>query len=422
MAVSIQNDGTHPGEYRRETGTGIITAVDRSGGRNHYVTINAEHLAEDVKGWADSHAGTIAQTITAAHEQGQRIAYVIDVHRTRSTDPAIPFAELGRRQKVRDLVEVYPVNGAGDPVAVVGDTPDSAADRQRRHVGYREAEAAAQRRTEQADPTPPDPVAAASERLEELTGQTAPPADQAPPAATGPLRPCPRCGHPLGTLPLRRGSAGMEHRECPEVDGPVDVAEEAASAAEDAATDTSPPIGAGEGPQEQGDAPSGPQEPPTGSAPLSPPAARSPRRGRHEEARPWDYYNTDGSLNPGSYAMTAAVGMVELAAQLILEHNRVTGAATGRPVETPTRGQVLNLARRLIGAADEVQMNIRADGYSDRMDMSHTRARGAIRSALDLYPVPFGAERDDRDRWHADLVAYGTLLLEVSSTLLEVHQ
>jgi hypothetical protein len=395
----------------------MVVAVDRSKGRNVYVTINAEHLQEEVKAWADTHSGDLAAALDAAYAGGQRVAYVIDVHRTRNVDPAIPFAELGKRQKVRDLTGLTPVDGAGNPLA--GGAPPPTSSTPPATLEDRAAEAAARADGRHEDPptltgTSADRYRGESYRETEARAAAERAARQ---PARGPHAPCPRCGHPLGTVALRRGDAGMEHVECPAGDPDAIDHETAAADAEALEQATA----GTDGPDTASDATTAHEEPASAEPRQpSPPAPRSPRRGRIEEARPWEFYGTDGRINLGSYAVTAAVGMVELAARLIVEHNRVTSAATGRPVEAPTRGQVLGLARYLLEASDAVQATARPDGKADRMDNSHTRARGAVRSALDLYPVPFGASEDDRAAWLEDLVAFASILLEVSVTLTEV--
>ena len=212
------------------------------------------------------------------------------------------------------------------------------------------------------------------------------------------------------------------HATCPEGDGPVDVEAQQAAAAEAAHLDDAPVIGAGAGDQQ---ATSTPQEPQSGAqAPrpaLAPPSAVSGRaKGpRREELKPWEAHNPDGSVNLGSYAFTAAVGMVELAGELVVNRARVDNATRGVPLEAPSAGKVKFLAGWLLSAADHVQADLRRDGRVDRMDNSHTRARGAIRSALDLYPVPWGATPEQRQAWHDALVAYGILLLRVALDVIE---
>lgn len=160
-----------------------------------------------------------------------------------------------------------------------------------------------------------------------------------------------------------------------------------------------------------------PEEPPAGTPPT--PSMRGRRGPRIEEAKPWEPFNTDGSVNLGSYAVTASLGMAELAYELIMERNRTEAARTGAALVPPPWGQVKALARRLLSACDRAQAALRSDGRVDRMDNSHTRARGAVRSALDVYPVPWGAEAADVGAWVDTLAAHATELIRIAVALVD---
>lgn len=162
----------------------------------------------------------------------------------------------------------------------------------------------------------------------------------------------------------------------------------------------------------------------TSEAPSIPAQGPSPakavRRGvRIEEAKPWERHNTDGSVNLGSYEATAVIGMASLAYRLLLEKNRVEATAKGGDVAAPNAAQVKNLGTILLQAADAAQAAVRSDGCSDRMDSSHTRARGAVREALDAYPVPWGAGEAERLAWRDTLAFTAALLLKVGVELLD---
>lgn len=163
------------------------------------------------------------------------------------------------------------------------------------------------------------------------------------------------------------------------------------------------------------------QEARTAPAAASAPApAQSVRRGlRVEEARPWERRNSDGSINVGSYEVQATYGMATLAYKLLLEKARAD-AARGEQMIAPRPAQVRTLGKLLLTAADAVQASIRADGMADRMDTSHSRARGAIREALDAYPVPWGATDQARAEWWATLTETATMLLGIGLELIEV--
>lgn len=111
-------------------------------------------------------------------------------------------------------------------------------------------------------------------------------------------------------------------------------------------------------------------------APSAPPA----RAARNvEEAKPWEPLNSDGSPNLGSYAVTAGAGMVDLAVEVILEAG-----------VRPGFGLVQAAAAELMVVADAIQAG-GTGNRSDRMDASHTRARGLLRTVLRLMPFPVAA-------------------------------
>lgn len=299
MAVSLQViDGA---EVRVETGKGYITHADLEGqGRNVRVEVRATHanLREPVSGWLDTTDSRLFEAVRDAVQASAEVDYVIHVKRKRDVDPSLPIAELGNRQKVRDLHAIAPA----------GSLP----------------------RQDAPQANPPGPGAANS-----------------PP-----------------------GSNRSE----------------------------APPI------PEQG-----------------PPPARSVRRGiRVEEAKPWERRNSDGSVNLGSYEATATIGMASLAYRVLLEKARADATARGIDPLAPSRVQVLNLGRFLLEAADAAQAAVRSDGCADRMDASHTRARGAIREALDAYPVPWKATDEERRAWRDTLAATAAMLLTVGTELLEL--
>lgn len=163
----------------------------------------------------------------------------------------------------------------------------------------------------------------------------------------------------------------------------------------------------------------------------APAAAESPteRRGpKLEEAKPWEPLNSDGSVNLGSYEMTATLGMVELAAGLLTQRDRTTRLSCGAVAPDqpavdllgPKAGALRALARHLLTAADQAQANVRPDGRIDRMDNSHTRARGAVRTALERVPPPWEhtTDRDTVAAWVAALTDEATTLLDVAIELL----
>lgn len=142
------------------------------------------------------------------------------------------------------------------------------------------------------------------------------------------------------------------------------------------------------------------------------PGAAAPA-GQLVEGKPWQRYNSDGSTNLGSYALQAAIGMAELAHRLQVDHRQRSGIPG-----LPTEDQIRGLARWLLWAADQAQARLRSDGKPDRMDSSHARARGAVRMAVEVLPVPWGATtNEERRRWADALADYAAALLRVAVEL-----
>ncbi len=150
----------------------------------------------------------------------------------------------------------------------------------------------------------------------------------------------------------------------------------------------------------------------TGGAPAG-------RRGpKLAEGRPWEGLNSDGSLNLGSYEVLAAEGMVQLA------HGLVLAAAAGGQISEDKRGNlraVGALAARLLRAADLAQASIRGDGYVDRMAVSHTRARGAVRAAVEVYPVPWDRSSDvaTTEAWVQSLAEYAAGMVSIAAGFVQ---
>lgn len=141
---------------------------------------------------------------------------------------------------------------------------------------------------------------------------------------------------------------------------------------------------------------------PIPNQPPEPPEDNSPPQ--RDADKPYQHYNPDGTLNLGSYAAQAAMGMVDTADEMFAE--------AGLPASI---AQLEGLAARLLRICDEVQASTRQDGKPDRMASSHARARGAVHTALRRLPFPFvpagveGPERDriisTRDDWEAKVIA-----------------
>lgn len=354
---------TDTGELRRETGYGRVDKVEHDARRNAHVRIDAEHLRQPVQGWADTEDLNLWPIVGRAHQEDLRVAYVVDVHRRRNVDAAIPFAELDRNDKVRDLVYLAIVDRSGTILSASAEHPPA--------MPAQEAATPAQG-AQDGRQAPPEPNAPTE----------APQAARRP--QDGPANVCPECD----AFPFLNAAELAEHMRdhVAEVEAATPPAEE---------------------------------EPPPAEPTRPEPAMRGRRGPKIAEAKPWEPHNSDGSLNLGSYAVTASLGFAELAYELVVERIRTDAAVRGMAMEAPSFPQVRALTRVLLRAADRVQANVRPDGRVDRMDASHTRARGAIRSVLDLYPVPWGATDEERTAWEDELVAQATELLRIGIALVD---
>lgn len=127
---------------------------------------------------------------------------------------------------------------------------------------------------------------------------------------------------------------------------------------------------------------------------------------RIAEGKPWEATNSDGSPNYGSYSYGASLSMAELAHDIIHEAGF-----------TLDREKVRNLGAALALIADSAQAAIRTDGASDRMDGSHSRARGAVRSSLLSCPPPWGGEESAWHDWKVRLTNRTVALLRIGDDI-----
>lgn len=325
MAVSLIDA---PGGQRRvETGVGIVTKIEGSGGRNVQVHIKADHLRLPVTGWADTHDAGLIAAAEGALASRQQVEYRVETKRKAKIDPGVPLDDVDKFDRVRDLVAIAPVGSSPLPVPTASPR-------------------VAKPETPAAPPAPPASSEAAF--LASASGD---------PGPTEPAPPTPQLNEAFERIPVHEPSGDP---------GPVE------------------------------------------------PGAAAPA-GQLVEGKPWQRYNSDGSTNLGSYALQAAIGMAELAHRLQVEHRQRSGIP-GLPTEDQLRG----LARCLLTAADAAQAAHRSDGKPDRMDNSHARARGAVRMAVEVLPVPWGASNDDRRRWTEELGNYAAVLLRVAVELDQV--
>lgn len=405
-------EDTPTGQIRVETGRGRIAAVRlEDGRRNGQVTIRADHLREDVKAWADSHDGQLWNKIVQAHSGGQPITYRIEVKRKANADRTTPIDDLGNREKARDLAQVY----------LDGEAPAQQPAQQ----------PAPPRQQQPAQPPPedpdlPDPIKPNNPRVLRILAHTGPIAIDWP-ADTD-----------LGVPERERTAASFQKARR---EGAVAVA--FMLDVLDAQRATLRPQTAPAGNAERSDLPARalaghvdpdriatppappepPAEPPVDDGREVPPPQREVRPGaRLQEGKAWEFYNSDGTINLGSYAMTAVVGVVGKATKLLLARNEERHHAGETPaVEHPHRDEVIYLSRMLLWVCDRVQADVRSDHRVDRGANSHTRCRGAVFSALDRHPVPWHELEDQaaRDAWLAQLRSYAVDVLEIAIDLLK---
>lgn len=118
--------------------------------------------------------------------------------------------------------------------------------------------------------------------------------------------------------------------------------------------------------------------------------------------------NSDGTVNYGSYRVLAGISAVEAAHDILHTQN---------PDQAPPLGQVQYLARLIMFACDYTQAILRPDRTVDRMAGSHTRARGAVRSAMEIFPIPVGGTDEDRSTWLQAVIDRAVSLCQMGASL-----
>ncbi len=166
-----------------------------------------------------------------------------------------------------------------------------------------------------------------------------------------------------------------------------------------------PAVGGAAPPPPVTDPDAGPQR---AERPHSPDAHVNPSRLVASDARPWEPLNTDGRINLSSYEVLAAAGAIDHAATLLREH---TGAA-------PAAEHVVTIAGSLLAMADSIQ-TAATGGRVDRMSSSHTRARGFLRTAIEIHPPAFAASREERLAWREQVTAYAVALFRGACDLVD---
>lgn len=389
-------------EQRTETGVGRIVKLEPKGERNVRVFIDADHLKEEVTGWCDRQSAAWP-AVEAAHAAGEKVWYRVDVHRKRSVPVDKPLADVDRREKVRDLVQVTAPEQA-PTVSPAGAAPAAAA----------AAPAAA--------PPAPEPAPPAEPRQAPLD------------AARAALQQALAARRDMGTVQQLIGAyartggtlAGVRQMlteaGCPWVVDERGRLSSDATRALDArrdpdrvaerspAADVAPPS-AGEPLQQRWQRPAVSST--SGLSRRSQPVA--------SDGKPWEFINSDGRVNLSSYAASSVMEVTNLAGRLLITHARNLHDAdpAAHPLEAPEEQRVRSLARLLLNVADTIQHRMRGGGRVDRMASSHRLARQALREGLDLYPVPWTAGPEEREAWKAALIEHGVVLTNVGIGLLE---
>lgn len=125
---------------------------------------------------------------------------------------------------------------------------------------------------------------------------------------------------------------------------------------------------------------------------ASQPSTEEPAGNRlFSEGKSWDEA-INGRPNANGYAMQACFGLSEMAAEILLS----SGEGEVRP------DHVTALAQTLLDIILEAQVNLNSS--ESLMDGLNTRLRGALRSALAIRPVPFGADSDGWAAWRRTVV------------------
>lgn len=120
------------------------------------------------------------------------------------------------------------------------------------------------------------------------------------------------------------------------------------------------------------------------------------------EDKSWEE-TSQGDLNPNSFAAIAAFGISSMAVE---ELHRAGQPITGTTVSA--------LALTLSGAVLDVQNDL--TGSANFQRGLNTRLRGALRTAVDTYPIPFGADEDTWDEW------YGNVRRRIRSIAVVAHR
>lgn len=123
---------------------------------------------------------------------------------------------------------------------------------------------------------------------------------------------------------------------------------------------------------------------------------------RAVEEKPWNFTNTDGRINAGSYAVAHAATAERFALDhLVMLYS--AGKKTNVSVNDDMIAQAASLAIEILEAADSVQGYV--VGRIDRQKNSYNRALSLILDSIEKRnPVPIGGEEEDVDKWRDSVV------------------
>lgn len=458
-------------ELMVETGTASIL-VDKCqhvvGKRNAEIFLQPDHLKNPIRGWLDTADLNLAGRFKELLTLGGRCAYRIEVSRTNTVDAALPWDQVPQTDRFRRLVGLaMPQNlsqligdmnvlasvGAGvAPQAIEAAATETAASRPpaapsapptpkpappatggnpalcagcNEPIGTRPCRRVGQNWVHTDTPcleapfadTPatapdleaPEPDApAGAEPIHRADGTIAgyqtPPPDPAALAAAAKahalsngMKYCDACGTAYGGDTSEHEASAVHQGKARQVEQAAELA--AARAAKDSLVEQATRF----------------DDHPT---PVKPPAVPlpAPKGPRMLEGRPYERFNSDGSMNFGSYAMQANVAAVNWAQRLLVDRARTVAGETGAQASIDP-AQLRTLARQLLNLSDRIQASVRDDGRFDRMDNSHSRARSALSTALNVYPVPFAADDETKAKWADDVVAWAVMIINLAAEL-----
>ena len=417
-------------EVKAETGLGRITKVE-PGARNAKVTIISDNPAVRIPlvSYAEQ-LGPVWERVQYAWNNQTTIWYRIDVHRKAKVNPATPLAELALTEKVRDLVAIERPQEAPTTLTIDGVPAAAPAPNAQTHTASPWAASDAAPvddpwSTVASGPEPPPAQGAESNAVRDA-GRAREAAVAAVYEAAAALAVNGGSQRLLNTLSDEALAAGatrdvvLAARERGGEEGAERAQRQAASR-----NRLAQGVSAARDPDRVGErAPAPPAMTEPGRGGGSPGASAYLGMGFRSgfstrpvasDNRPWDLTNSDGRPNLSSYAADGVMELVTVAGKLRVARTRSLHEQDPTvPLDPPTETQVFQLAKHLLHLADTIQHRARGGGRVDRNVKSHRLARQAVREAIHVYPIPWGADTDGMAAWSELMITYGTALLNVT--------